>query len=200
MDTDKHGKRPAVFLDRDGTITPERRDLRGAGEVRRLRLLPGAAEAIRQLNEAGFTVVVISNQSGVARGYFSEAQVQAVNAELMRRLVKKGARIEACYYCPHHPEGKVEQYRKRCRCRKPAAGLFTRAVRELNLAPKKSFVIGDNTRDLAAGRKVGCRGVLVLTGLGKSMEKTAEKIAEYIAPNIAAAVEWILQSKSLRIK
>jgi len=201
MNADKRRGRRAVFLDRDGTITREPRQPKWAGEPDKLRLLPGAAAAIRRLNEAGLAVIVITNQSGVARGLFGESDVMRVHGELVRRLAKSGASIDGIYYCPHHPEAALAKYRRRCRCRKPSAGLLKRAARELGLNLGKSFVIGDNTRDLEAGQRAGCRAVLVLTGLGKTMLKAAKGIADHTAPNLAAAVDWILCTlRNLRSK
>jgi len=193
--------RPAVFLDRDGTISQEL----GAksetvwkevgGNPEKLRLLPGAGASIRRLNEAGFIIVIISNQSGVARGFFDEAGVRRVNEELSRRLKRYGAHIAAVYYCPHHPSGKVREYTKKCACRKPSDGMFRQAARELKLDFAKSFAMGDNVRDLTPAKKLGCKTALVLTGKGKSMIEAAQEIADIIVPDISAATSWILKNK-----
>jgi D-glycero-D-manno-heptose 1,7-bisphosphate phosphatase len=196
--TAKTRLRPAVFLDRDGTITPEMAQYGEAywreygADPAKLRLLRGAGQALRRLNESGFAVVLVTNQSGVARGYFTEADVQAVNAQLQKLLAKHGAHFDAIYYCPHHPEGKVLKYRRNCRCRKPAAGLFSRAARELNLDLSRSFAIGDNVRDLLPLHKLGGRTILVLTGLGETMVEASEGIANAVVANLTVAVKWIL--------
>ncbi len=183
--------RPAVFLDRDGTIVREVEYLR---EPSQLRLLPGAAAAIRRLNEAGIPVVVVTNQSGIARGMFTEDDLQAVHDELRRRLAARGARLDAVYYCPHHPEATVKEYRKRCRCRKPAPGLLLRAARELDLDLKRSFAVGDSARDAEAGRRAGCRTVLVRTGYGAETEKECgQTCADAIVDDLSAAVDWVLK-------
>ena len=161
--------RPAVFLDRDGTIVSERDYLRSVSEM---RLLPGAALAIRQLNRAGFAVVIATNQSGVARGLLSESDLEHIHRVLRERLGRRGAKLDGIYYCPHHPAAALRRYRRRCRCRKPSPGLLLRAARELGLDLARSFAVGDSARDLAAGRRAGCRTVLVRTGYGRETEET----------------------------
>ncbi len=183
--------RPAVFLDRDGTIVREVDYLR---EVSQLRLLPGAAAAVRRLNEAGIPVIVVTNQSGIARGMLTENDLRHIHDELRRRLASRGARLDAIYYCPHHPEAAVKAYRKRCRCRKPAPGLFRRAAREMDLDLARSFAVGDSARDLEAGRRAGCRTVLVRTGYGARTERECgDGCAEAVADDLSGAVDWILE-------
>jgi D-glycero-D-manno-heptose 1,7-bisphosphate phosphatase len=186
--------RPAVFLDRDGTIIREADYLRSTSEM---RLLPRAAEAIRRLNQAGFAVVVATNQSGIARGLLSEADLEGIHDTLQRRLVKRGAKLDAIYYCPHHPEGAIHRYRRRCACRKPAPGMLLRAARELDLDLSRSFAVGDGERDVTAGRRAGCHAVLVRTGYGGETEKAAgdEIGADYVADNLLDAVVWILKQR-----
>lgn len=148
----------AIFLDRDGTITVD------SGFVHKeedLELLPGAAEAIRLANEHRFMVVVVTNQSGVARGYFTEEDVRAFNSHLALALAEQGARIDAFYYCPHHPEASIPTYRKACFCRKPQPGLILQAARELDIDLSQSWVVGDSLRDVEAGKRAGCRTILL---------------------------------------
>jgi len=192
--------RPAVFLDRDGTIVREAGYLRSPAQ---LRLLPGAAAAIRRLNGAGFAVIVATNQSGIARGMLTEEDLALVNGALQRRLARRGARVNACYFCPHHPEVGSPKYRRRCRCRKPAPGMLLRAAKDLDLDLARSFAIGDSARDLLAGRNAGARAILVRTGYGRRTE--AELMAssghfagsasvpfDHVGDDLAAAVRWIL--------
>jgi len=135
----------AFFLDRDGTIN---RDLSYIGDPQKIELLPGAAEAIRMINEAGYLVIVVSNQSGVARGYFDTAAVDRVNARLNELLEVQGAHIDAFYYCPHLKSGIVPGYAVECDCRKPKLGLFQRAIQDYGLDPIKCFACGDRLRDV----------------------------------------------------
>ena len=137
----------AVFLDRDGTLIEEVGYL---DRPERVELYPYSADAIRALNAAGLRIVIVTNQSGVARGFFSEAVVHAVHDHIDRLLAEAGAHIDAYYYCPHHPDGKLAEYARVCGCRKPARGLVDRAARDLGIVPGRSFVVGDRWLD------VGC--------------------------------------------
>ncbi len=159
-------KRPVVFLDRDGTVNEEVGYL---NHLSRLRLIPGAAEGIRRLKEAGLAVVIVTNQSGPARGYFPESLVHEVNRELLRRLSAEGAEVDGVYVCLHAPEAG-------CRCRKPEPGLVLKAAEELSLDLSRAYVVGDRWVDLELARRVGARGVLVLTGYGRGE-------LEYVLPD-----------------
>ncbi len=154
------GAKPAVFLDRDGTIIE---DIDFIDDPAKVALLPGAVEAIRRFNDAGFVTVVVSNQSGVARGMFDEATVQAVNDRLQALLNEHGARIDAFYYCPYldGDEAVVERYRKRSDWRKPAPGMLLAAAEDLDIDLTRSWMIGDARRDVEAGLKCGCRTILI---------------------------------------
>ena len=183
----------AVFLDRDGTLIEEVGYLDRADRV---ELYPWSIDAVRLLNRAGFLVIVATNQSGVARGFFTESMVDDVHAHISSRLAEGGARIDAYYYCPHHPDGSVEQYTRRCECRKPGRGLVDRAARELGIDPGASFVVGDRWLDVRLARSVGARGVLVRTGYGASEERQppGDLVADAVVDNLIAASSWILQS------
>ncbi|KAF0132875.1 MAG: D-glycero-D-manno-heptose 1 7-bisphosphate phosphatase [Candidatus Saganbacteria bacterium] len=175
----------AVFLDKDGTINDS---LGYLGHYKELNLLPHSAEAIKLLNEAGYKTIVISNQSGIARGYFSEDMVQAIDKTLQKYLLNQGAFIDAFYYCPHHPE-------KNCDCRKPNIELINKAVKRFDIDIKSSFFIGDNTTDMMAGKKAGLKTIFVLTGHGKKKldEVKASHNPDYIADHLLEAVKWILK-------
>jgi D-glycero-D-manno-heptose 1,7-bisphosphate phosphatase len=183
---------PAVFLDRDGTIIEEVSYL---DSVERMKLIARSAEAITILNEYGFKTVVITNQSGVARGYFSESRLEEIHDELVRRLRNYGAILDAVYYCPHHPTEGSLPYRKICSCRKPAPGLFLKAAKELGLDLFSSYAVGDRFADLECGQQVGAQGVLVLTGYGKTeIDSLQEKLPSppsFIAQDLYEAVQWI---------
>jgi D-glycero-D-manno-heptose 1,7-bisphosphate phosphatase len=189
--------RPAVFLDRDGTIVREADYLRSP---ERLRLLPRAAEAIRRLNDSGFAVVVATNQSGIARGLLTEDDLAQVHKVLAERLAKRGARLDAIYFCPHHPTAGAGRYRRECSCRKPAPGMLLRAAQELDLDLSRCIAVGDSQRDLIAGREVGCRTVLVRTGYGRDAEAEASAPlpCDHVADDLAAAVQWILEQHGER--
>ena len=187
--------RPAVFLDRDGTLVREVGYLRS---VRELRLLPGAARAVRRLNDAGFAVIVATNQSGVARGLLTEEALAQIHGALAARLARRGGHLAGIYYCPHHPAAPLTQYRRRCRCRKPAPGMLLRAARDLDLDLPRSFAIGDAERDLEAGRRAGCRVVLVRTGYGTAVCSRGEVRADHVADDLCAAVAWVLSQAGRR--
>lgn len=148
----------AVFLDRDGTINVEK------GYLHRLEdfvYLPGAVEGLRLLQEMGFLLIVITNQSGIARGYYTEDDYLKLDRWMKADLESKGVHITASYYCPHHPKASIPDYRKVCECRKPGTGLFRQAIREWNIELSGSYAIGDRERDLAICVGTGCKGYLV---------------------------------------
>jgi D-glycero-D-manno-heptose 1,7-bisphosphate phosphatase len=185
------GGRRAVFLDRDGTIIEE---IGYLDRAERVELYPWSIDAIRTFNRAGIAVVMVTNQSGVARGFFTEAVVDDVHAHMAAMLAEGGARIDAYYYCPHHPDGTVAEYARACDCRKPGRGLVDRAVRELGVDPARSFVVGDRWLDVALARTVGAGGVLVRTGYGMSVEphRPDNLTADAVVDNLIAAASWIL--------
>ena len=149
-------KRPAAFLDRDGVINVDHGYVHRADQ---LEWIAGAPEAVRVLNQAGYTVIVITNQSGVARGYFDEAAVRQFHAHMQDRLRAEGAHIDAFYYCPHHPEGTVKELAVRCRCRKPGIGMLEQAAREWPIDLSRSFLIGDKNDDMAAAAAFKISGI-----------------------------------------
>jgi D-glycero-D-manno-heptose 1,7-bisphosphate phosphatase len=204
----------AVFLDRDGTINEEVGYL---DRLEKLQLIPGAARAIRLINDSGLKAVVVTNQSGVARGVFDEDFVGTVHARLREMLRAEGAFLDGLYYCPHHPQEGRGKYLRTCTCRKPASGLLLRATEELFLAPECSYMVGDTPNDIQAGAGAGARGVLVRTGYGAEAASALVSGEEqrgqihgetgrlpwgtvmarpaHIAGDILAAVKWILQDR-----
>ena len=188
------GSGEAVFLDRDGTLIEEVGYL---DRPERVELYAYTADAIRALNRAGLRTVIVTNQSGVARGFFAESMVHAVHAHIERLLAQAGAYIDAYYYCPHHPDGKVAQYTRACDCRKPGRGLVDRAARELGIDPGRSFVVGDRWLDVGLAREVGAAGVLVRTGYGLTEEQRplTGLAADAVVDNLAAAASWILRHR-----
>lgn len=155
----------AVFLDRDGTINEEREYL---WQVEEFRFIDGAIEGIRLLNAAGFMVVVVTNQSGIGRGYYTEDDLERLHRYMDAELEKSGVKIAACYYCPHHPLHGVGQYATECACRKPLPGMLLQAARELDIDLAASWMVGDKKADVDAGVAAGCRPVLVRTGYGEA--------------------------------
>ncbi len=185
--------RPAVFIDRDGTLTEE---VGYVNHPKRLRLLPRSAEAIRRLNAADITAIVVTNQAGVARGYFSEDVLGAVNAALVAQLKEEGAHLDGVYVCPHHPTEGAPPYRLVCDCRKPKPGLLLRAAADHGLDLCRSTLVGDKASDLVAAQAVGARGVLVLTGygLGEWEYRRAALPVEpdHVAEDLLDAVAWVI--------
>ena len=164
--------RRGVFLDRDGTLIGLVPYLHDPAEV---RLIPGAAAALRRVGDAGWARIVVTNQSGIARGYYGPDAVQRVHARMIELLRAEGADLEAIEVCPHHPE-----HGSPCDCRKPAPGMLVRAAARLQIDLRESWVIGDRWEDIAAGRTLGCRGILVMTGYGR------EQLASDADPPLAA--------------
>ncbi len=192
MSSEVHG-RPAVFLDRDGTINEQ---MGYINHISRFRLLPGVGPAIRRLNEHDIPVVVVTNQSGLARGYFPEALLGRVHDLMREQLAAEGARIDGLYICPHHPEAKEERFRLACDCRKPRTGLLEQAAREMDLDLARSFMIGDRWSDLECGARVGATPILVLTGYGRGdhayIGPTRTLQPALVAEDLGMAVDWIL--------
>ena len=157
-----------------------------------MALIPKSGDAIRLLNEDGFMVVVVSNQAGIAYGYYQEADTVSFNKALGGKLTKAGARIDAMYYCPHHPEANIEGYRLDCDCRKPKPGLLLKAEKELNINMKRSFMVGDKLSDIEAGKRAGCKTILVKTGYGSETIQNSRIECGYIADDLYVAVSYIL--------
>jgi D-glycero-D-manno-heptose 1,7-bisphosphate phosphatase len=186
-------KRWGVFLDRDGVINEEVNYL---SNPELLRPLPGAAQAIRELNIRRIPVIVVSNQAGVARGFFSEEVVRGLHERLSALLSKEGAHIDRYYYCPHHPTEGIGSYRIDCECRKPKPGLLLKAGSELGLDLEQSYLVGDNVTDIEAGIRAGVKAILVLTGYGESFWRSwpVPFRPQHVAHDLDEAVNWILGS------
>lgn len=152
-----------VFLDRDGTIIEE---MGYINHFSRIRPLPEAIEAIKLFRDHGYKIVVLTNQAGVARGYFTEEALIEMNHYMLQQFESAGAKIDALYYCPHHPEGKVEKYRIDCNCRKPKTGLIEKAINELNLTLEEAWMIGDRMSDIELAERAGIEAAYLLTGYG----------------------------------
>ncbi len=183
----------AVFLDRDGTVNEEVGYLT---DLSKLKLIPGAGDAIRRLNEAGLKVVLITNQSGVARGYFPEALVHEAHALLEKMLAEEKARLDGIYYCPHHPTAGDSHYTTDCDCRKPGTGLIDRAAHDFDVDVISSYVVGDKWSDVELGQRAGARTVLVQSGFAPDDpgNKRPPELGDpdFSAHSLAEAAEWII--------
>jgi D-glycero-D-manno-heptose 1,7-bisphosphate phosphatase len=181
--------RAAVFVDKDGTLIP---DLPFNVDPARMELAPGSAEGLRLLAEAGYALVVVSNQSGVARGFFHEQELATVEERLKELCRDAGIRLDGFYYCPHHPAGCVAEYAISCNCRKPEPGLIVRAAREGGLACTRSWLVGDILNDIEAGRRAGCRTVLLNNGNEREWTLTPGRVPHHVARDLAQAAHCIL--------
>jgi len=184
--------RPAVLIDRDGTINE---DVGYPGRWSQVKIYPWSIPAVRRLNDAGFAVAVITNQSGVGRGYFTEDDLRRIHDRLLAAFARRNARIDGVYYCPHYNLSAEPRYRLDCICRKPAVGLGVQAAADLDLDLKRSYMIGDKVEDILFGRALGATSVLVLTGYGIESRRKLEADGsppEAIAAHLGDAVDWIL--------
>ena len=186
-----------VFLDRDGTLNEEVHYLYKPED---LRIFPGVPEALRLLKQAGYRLVVVTNQAGVARGYYRSEDVEHLHRYMNRLLERDGAAIDAFYYCPHHPEHGVGPYKTECRCRKPGIGMFEMAERQFEVDKAHSFMVGDKLLDVEAGKNYGITSVLVGTGYGREQhercgrgpEAGPDRIYDHYADTLLDAARWII--------
>jgi D-glycero-D-manno-heptose 1,7-bisphosphate phosphatase len=189
MDTNK-----AVFLDRDGVITQDPPHY--AHRIDQLELIEGSGSAIKMLNDAEFKVIVITNQSGVAKGLYNDNDIEIFNQAMIEKLVHVNAHIDTIYYCPHHPDAVVKKYRIDCNCRKPKPGMLIEGGKKYNIDFKSSFLVGDKWSDIDAGRSVGCKTILVKTGHGRLEYKNKKCPVDYVARDLFDAVQnFILRTK-----
>lgn len=184
----------AVLFDKDGTLV---RDVPYNVDASRLELAPGAPAALAALQDAGFRVGVVTNQSGVAHGLFDEASVVALGLALRDMLADSGVELECFLYCPHHPHGLVEQYAIECDCRKPQPGLVRRALATLDANPADSWFVGDILNDVEAGRRAGCRTVLVDVGNETEWHSGPYRTPHFVAPDLVSAASVILGSRAM---
>ncbi len=193
------GKNRAVFLDRDGTICEEVGYLNSPDQM---HLLPRSADAIRQLNAHNFKVIVITNQSGVARGLIPEENLADIHAEMVRQLKEEGAFLDGIYYCPHHPAEGNPPYLQECTCRKPGTGLLEKAAEDFNLDLSSSYMVGDHFSDVECGKRIGAKSVLLLTGHGRQALERQQDWPfqpDYIAADLYEAVLWLLEQECKRV-
>ncbi len=186
-------KQVGLFLDRDGTVNEELDFISSPDQV---RLIPGSAEAIRGANATGLKVFIITNQSGIARGFLTEQQLDEVHTRLLKLLEDEHASIDGIYYCPHHPELGNERYRRDCDCRKPRPGLLRQAALKSNVDLKRSFLVGDRLIDIETGKAAGTTNVLVLTGYGEEEYEASRKnelAIDYVARDLLEGWQFIKQ-------
>jgi D-glycero-D-manno-heptose 1,7-bisphosphate phosphatase len=178
----------AVFIDRDGTVNVEKNYI---DDTKDLKLYEGVSDAIKCLNKKGIRVILVTNQSGVARGYFTEERVHEINEYLKELLGNDGVFLDGIYYCPHHPD-----FDKKCDCRKPKPGLLKRAAQDLEIDLEVSYVVGDKLLDIELAHTVNAKGLLVLTGYGLETKEKLENGSvkpHFIAKGLKEAVEWIIK-------
>lgn len=194
--------RRAIFLDRDGTLIEHVEYLNRVADV---SVDPSSYEALRKINRSGSLAVVVTNQSAVARGLLSVEELQEIHRNITRMFLEQGARIDAFYFCPHHPDMGTDPCKRSCGCRKPNPGMLLEAARQLGIDLSASHMVGDTLDDVEAGHRAGCRSVLVRTGHGgneitvlERMRQASKTVAplqypDYVADNILCAIDWILE-------
>jgi D-glycero-D-manno-heptose 1,7-bisphosphate phosphatase len=181
-------KGAAVFLDRDGTLI---REVNYLCAVEQIEILPGVAQALGLLREGGFKLVMVTNQSVIARGRLSEAGLQEIHAALSAKLGGAGASLDAIYYCPHHPTEGIGEYRVSCDCRKPNTGMIQRAVQEFDLDATRSYVVGDQMTDVELARKVGAAAILL--GRDEAAADAARAVNIPVVDDLLQAARWIIE-------
>jgi len=183
-------KNKAVFLDRDGTIVVHEHYLSSPDQ---LKLLPNAAEGIRLFKKSGYLVIVITNQSGIARGFFDEKQLTLIHKELMSILKEEGITIDDIYYCPHHSEGVIEQYTLDCDCRKPKPKMLLNAAKQHNIDLTQSLMIGDSEVDMQAGKNAGCTSLLIRNGCTDSTNTASITMMDYVVKDLLEAARLFIR-------
>lgn len=184
----------AVFLDKDGTLIE---DVPYNVDPERIQLTQGAVEGLQVLSRSGYQLIVITNQSGVARGYFPESALVAVEERLRQMLAEVGVCLAGFYYCPHHPDGVVQEFAITCSCRKPEPGLLLRAANRHSIDLRESWFIGDILNDVEAGRRAGCRTILIDNGNETEWDLSAGRSPHYTVANLAEAAQVITSSKGV---
>ncbi len=187
--------RRAVFLDRDGVLVHDDGFILCEDQI---RVMDGVPQALCAMKEAGFALVIVTNQAAVARGLLREEELVQINAAIADRIeVAGGPRLDAFYYCPHHPKADLDGYRVDCQCRKPRPGMLRRAAEELGLDLKNSFLVGDRQSDIAAGAAAGCRALLVTCGQHEAppivtVDPMADCRPDHVCADLRTASDWIL--------
>jgi D-glycero-D-manno-heptose 1,7-bisphosphate phosphatase len=193
-------KKRAIFLDRDGTLNEDVGYPDNPGQI---KIFPSSFEALGKINASGFLAVIITNQSGIGRGYLTEADLEEIHQEMKADFAERGVHVDGIYFCPHCELSSNPRYRKDCDCRKPKPGLALRAAKELGIDLATSYFIGDKVEDVLFGLNIGARSVLVLTGFGAESEKKLKKMnirPAHTSLDLLAAVDWILGQEHPSIK
>lgn len=191
-------KKKAVFLDRDGNIN---RDVGYPNSFDSVHIYPYSFEAVRRINAAGLLAVVVTNQSGIARGLILETQLKALHDSMINEFKEHGARLDGIYYCPHFPYSLEPQYKQNCQCRKPFPDMGLAAARDLNIDLDGSYMIGDKVEDILFGLNLGVKPILVLTGYGRSSRSRLKKekiVPAHVSDNLLDAVNWLLDQEASR--
>jgi len=185
----------AIFMDRDGTISHE---VGYINHVNRFSVMDFAGKAIQIINASEYLAIVVTNQAGVAHGYFTIDMVDTVHDKMKRQLAEDGATVDGIYFCPHHPRGLIEEYKGDCHCRKPNTGLLEKAQKDFDIDLTQSYMIGDKISDIELAKRVGAKGIMVMTGYGLGeytyQQKQWKVQPDYIAENLFEAVKWIISS------
>jgi len=184
-------KKIAVFLDRDGTVNE---DVGYPSSFEQIKIFPYSFEAIKKINKAGLLAIIVTNQSGIARGFFTEKDLLKIHEKMQEVFIQHGAHFDAIYYCPHYSL-KTSGSSNICKCRKPLPGMAQKAAKEFNIDLKRSYMIGDKVEDILFGINIGAKSILVLTGFGKSARFQLNELGikpSYVADNLLEAVNWIL--------
>jgi len=189
-------KRPAIFIDRDGTVNEQRGYI---NHLSRFIILPGTAEAFRILNQEGFLAIIVSNQSGVARGYFPIELIYNLHSLMKETLLKEGAFIDGIFFCPHYSKGSIPEYSFECDCRKPKTGLIDQACERFEIDMSRSYMIGDHYTDMELADRSNIKGILVKTGYGTGVIEYNLPLMKfkpcYIANDLLDAVNWIIKNE-----
>lgn len=186
----------AIFLDKDGTLI---HDIPYNVDTSLIRWNDGVFESLRLLKDRGYLLIVVSNQSGIAHGYFTEREMMGVMEKMYHDLVEAGARLDGFYFCPHHPDGVVADYAKVCHCRKPAPGMILQAADDFNIDLSQSWMIGDILNDIEAGNNAGCKTILINNGNETEWITTEERTPDFTVHNIKEAVEKIFSTQDLYV-
>jgi D-glycero-D-manno-heptose 1,7-bisphosphate phosphatase len=179
----------AVFFDKDGTLV---QDIPYNVDPARVKLYEGAAKTLKALKDQGFLLILVSNQSGVARGFFKEDALKSIEEKLQCELERGDVRLDAVYFCPHHPDGVVEEYSRECDCRKPKPGMLLTAAATFDIDMKNSWMVGDILHDMEAGNRAGCKTILINNGNETEWHLATDRIPTAITPNLSDAIQLIL--------